>query len=190
MKLAYIPRSLGLTALVTVAFTLASPIAMANDTTTKNTTHLHLSSGKAKPGYTRVAAKKTSSGISFQYKLLSVPKVGEPLRISVIFDGATSPNGASAEMKADQALSMATPFAAKALAKGNSKQAQASNTHEITVTPQAEGLFFVNVFTEQEGRTGASAIAIRVGDKPLDLPTVGTLKTDANGEKVISMPAK
>jgi hypothetical protein len=181
-------RSLSLMALIAAVFSalaISSPAAMASDKM-----HLHTKSGKAKPGYTRVAAKKASSGIAFQYKLLSVPKVGEPLRISVIFDGATSPNGASAEMKADQALTMTIPFAAKTLAKGNTKQAQASNTHEITVTPQAEGLFFVNVFTEQEGRTGASAIAIRVGDKPLNLPTVGTLKTDANGEKVISMPAQ
>jgi hypothetical protein len=190
MKLLSISSSLSLAALTAAVFstltlTLAAPVAMAGDTT-----HLHTKTVKAKPGYVRVPAKKTGSGVSLQYKLLSVPKVGEPLRISVIFDGVTSAKGANADMKADRELEMATPFSAKTLAKGSSKQAQASNTHEITVTPQAEGLFFVNVFTEQEGRTGASAIAIRVGDKPLNLPTVGTLKTDANGEKVISMPAQ
>lgn len=188
MKLLYISSSLSLVALSAAVFSMlaiAAPAAMASDTT-----HLHTKAAKAKPGYTRVAAKKTSSGVSLQYKLLSVPKVGEPLRISVIFDGVTAAKGANADMKADRELEMVTPFSAKTLAKGSSKQAQASNTHEITVTPQAEGLFFVNVFTEQEGRTGASAIAIRVGDKPLNLPTVGTLKTDANGEKVISMPAQ
>ncbi len=176
-----------LAALIALAFVVAAPIAAAQTTTTA---HLHTTAGKTKAGYTRVASKKTSSGVAFQYKLLSVPKVGEPLRISVIFEGATSPNGANAEMKADRELTMAAPFAGKALAKGNSKQAQASNTHEITVTPQAEGLFFINVFTEQNGRSGAAAIAVRVGDKPLNLPTVGTLKTEANGEKVISMPAQ
>jgi hypothetical protein len=144
----------------------------------------------SKKGYTRAAVKKGGSGIGFQYKLLGKPTVGQALRIAIIFDGVTASSGAKASMTADSGLSMGGGVQEKSLARGVGKQAQQSNSQEISVTPQAEGLFYVNVFTEQGGRSAAAAIPIRVGDKPLALPTTGEVKTDAAGSAVISMPAK
>jgi hypothetical protein len=164
-------------------------------TTTKTTTTSAHSHGTqhargSKKGYTRAAVKKGGSGIGFQYKLLGKPSVGQALRIAIMFDGVTAASGAKASMTADSGLSMGGGGQEKSLARSVGKQAQQSNSQEISVTPQAEGLFYVNVFTEQGGRSAAAAIPIRVGDKPLALPTTGEVKTDATGSAVISMPAK
>ena len=186
MKRNLISQLLGATAVATV-LSFAYVPAQAGD----SHGHSHAKSGGVtKAGYSRVTAKKSGSGVAFQYKLLGKPTVGQALRISVLYDGVTSTAGAKATLRADSGLTMDGSVQEKSLVRGVGKQAQQSNAQEISVTPTAEGLFYVNVFTEQAGRSAAAAIPVRVGDKPLNLPTVGEVKTDASGAKVISMPAK
>jgi hypothetical protein len=152
--------------------------------------HGHAVKSKAaKKGYQRVAAKKGGSGIGVQYRLLSKPAVGQPLRIALFYDGINGED-AKVSLKPDAQLSMVSGTAERTLRPSNAKGSSAANSHEITVTPSAEGLFYVNVFTEQGGRPSAAAVTVRVGDKPLVMPTTGTVKTEANGQRVISTPAQ
>jgi hypothetical protein len=110
------------------------------------------------------------------------------------------------------ALNVATTLTLKvaALAKGQTgeikvliPEALSSNTRElvqvlgtnastlkIVFTPKTEGLHYIQVFTQQGGRTNAAEIAVQVGSVVQKPIVNGNLVTGSNGEKIIEMKAQ
>lgn len=141
----------------------------------------------AKPGsrgFKPLPQKKNGSGVRVNYRLDGTPQVGKPLAITLQFDGLSHPDGGAAEFSADRELTM------QAAPKTLRLAPQRAASQQIIVTPRSEGLFYVNVFTEQGGRKSAASIPVQVGKSAANLKSLGPVSTDAKGEKVISMPSQ
>lgn len=134
--------------------------------------------------WTRLPQKPNGSGVRVAYRLEGTPQVGKPLTITLQFNHVTHAGGAAASFTADSGLTLQTPDSLARLAQKQTTQQQ------VVVTPQAEGLFYVNVFTEQGGRKSAASIPVQVGTKRPVMKPLGPVTTDASGERVINMPAK
>ncbi|GAA4344918.1 hypothetical protein [Kangiella taiwanensis] len=113
--------------------------------------------------------------------------VGETVDISVNFTGKQQPS---------HALLKTTD---KMVLHGNSqlnlqKSSGGQTQHSFSVTPMTEGIHLVTVVAEDAQQSHKKPFAIRIiaGDKPIEayLEKNGTLTTDENGEKIISMPAE
>jgi hypothetical protein len=180
MKLTLLFKGLMIVALVPLASAATTPQAIDASAS------IHAKSAtKAKPkAFKTLPQKKSGSGVRVQYQLDSTPQVGKPLVITLQFNKVVDAKGAKSELSADSALLMQNNVKSIGLI------AKQTTAHQLIVTPQAEGLFYVNVFTEQDGRKSAAAIPVQVGAGTPIMKTIGTLKTDSNGEKVISMPAQ
>ncbi|MBU6436387.1 MAG: hypothetical protein KGQ77_02585 [Betaproteobacteria bacterium] len=135
--------------------------------------------------YRTLPQKKNGSGVQVGYRLEGTPAVGQPLTISLQFHRVVASGGAAVRFTTDAGLQLA-PWATQPLPLRTGQ----SNAQQIVVTPQSEGLHYVNVFTEQAGRSSAAAIAVQVGNKAPTMKSLGPVTTDATGEKIISMPAK
>jgi hypothetical protein len=158
--------------------------------------HQKLSAQAAdKKGWFKAPRKPHGSGIDLRYRYATAKafyQVGEAVTIEFETTGSNGKDS-SLEIWHDNALSLARPKSSAALSKtangyGKALAAQ-KQTLSITVTPQSEGLHYVQVQTQQDGKGSVAAIAVRVGDKPLNLPTTGELKTLPGGRKIIEMQA-
>lgn len=127
--------------------------------------------------------KYNGSGVDTRYRLGGTPALGQLLPISVELSRITAPAGAKVKYSTTPGLQLVStpdllPLSLDAL-----------TIHALKVIPQAEGLHYVHVFTEQEGKSSVIAIPVQVG-KATNLPSQGQLKTTPSGDKVISMPAR
>lgn len=112
--------------------------------------------------------------------------VGETVDVTINFDGNIKPSSAS--LKTSQQLVLHGDKNI-VLQKSSSHQ-----PHTFSVTPMTEGIHLLTVIAEDAATSHTKPFAIRIiaGDKPIEeyLETNGTLETDENGEKIISMPAE
>jgi hypothetical protein len=137
-----------------------------------------------KPGtWMRAPQKKGGSGVSVRWRLAATPKVGEPVTLTIELGGLRSPQGASAEIVGDN-VTLARPSGRLAFKAGPPQRQQ------VSFTPTAEGVYFINVFTEQNGRQGAVSLPVRVGKGGVKLEKPGTPTTLPNGEKAVIMPSR
>jgi hypothetical protein len=144
--------------------------------------HKHTSSKSAKAttsGYTTLAAKDGGAGVVMSYKIEGTPAVGKPLTVYV--DMSSSAN-AETTLTADNGLVLQDPAQVLRSVAGQKSQ------HVITVTPQAEGRFYVNLFSTAEGRTSASSFAVQVGNSQTSLKSSVPVQVGPNGERVKVMP--
>jgi hypothetical protein len=141
-------------------------------------------------GWIIAPQKHNNSGIELRYKLGSQPKAGQPVTVELEFSGVAA-DDAHIQMRLDPALA---PSATAALQKNADgfrlplSKSQA-NTQMMTVTPNADGMYFIQMQMTQAGRTSAASIAIQVGDGPVATPTLGEVQTTPSGERIIMMPA-
>jgi len=63
-------------------------------------------------------------------------------------------------------------------------------TLELRVTPQADGVHYLDVFTTQNGRSSAQSVALKVGNAVAAMKRNGAAQTTPSGEKIISLPAQ
>lgn len=157
---------------------LAIPlIACSNQTTAE----------KPSPNSEYKSPGKPSAKVQLNYKLSKERvAVGETVDLTINFSG-NMPSKAS--IKTSKQL----------ILQGN-KQFQSKNgsiekqVHTFSVTPTTEGIHLVTIIAEDAQTSHKKPFAIRViaGDKPIEeyLENNGTLETDENGEKIISMPAE
>lgn len=149
----------------------------------------------AGPGHTRQAGaapaalkavaprKANGSGIEVQFRIDGTPRLGEVLPVTLSFVGITDPSGASVRFTADAGLSLpATYLARLPLAAG-----QPVPTMMVPVTPTADGLAYLNVFTTQGGSTSANSVPIQVG-RPVAAKAGGELKSTPTGDKILILP--
>jgi hypothetical protein len=147
------------------------------------------SASKVKPatkGWMTAPSKKGGSGVVVRYRMDSKAVVGQPLPITLSFSGINSEGGAQVSFGTEGnglLMDKQRPVTQKLA----SFQA---TTVPMSVTPQAEGTFYITVTTEQNGRGSVTMIPVRVGHGKVALKPMGELVTTPEGEKIISMPAK
>lgn len=166
----------------TACLALVAASACADSASTPRTVKSIASSSRVAP-MTVAARKPNDSGVAIQYKVEGVAKIGRPVSVVLQFDGVSDPAGATARLTADAGLTLTTS-SSLALPAGQSTTATA------TVTSDREGLAYLNVFVTQNGAMSIVAIPIQTGSVAPAMKAAGEMKSSAEGEKIISMPAK
>lgn len=133
-------------------------------------------------GFVMTKAKKPGSGVSLAY---SVPPAaaGVPVTLTLRFSGVSAADGARATIVADAGLAL----------QGERRLTLPTGAlHELQlqVSAAADGVYFVNVTTEQAGRAHVTSVPVTVGKGVVKLKKQGTLKPAADGEPVVSLPAR
>ena len=132
---------------------------------------------------TVAARKPNDSGVAIQYRVEGTPRIGQSVSVILQFDGVSDPAGATVRLTADSGLSLAT-------ASSLTLPAGQGATINAKVTVAREGLAYLNVFVTQGGATSIVAIPIQAGASAPAMKAAGELNSSAEGEKIISMPAK
>jgi hypothetical protein len=132
-------------------------------------------------GFTPIVSKKVGSGVDMAYQIDGTPAVGQPLTIRL---SMSSPLDADVTFSADSALALQNPSQVLKAAAGQPGQ------HSITVVPQALGRYYLNVFSNAQGRSSAVSIAVQVGDaapaksKSANSNSAGAAQPNGSGERV------
>lgn len=132
---------------------------------------------------TAAVRKSNDSGVAIQYRVDGVGQVGRPVSVFLQFDGVTDPAGATARLTTDAGLTLSTS-SSLLLPVGQRLNATA------TVTSSREGLAYLNVFVTQNGAMSIVAIPVQTGSSTPTTKPAGDMKSSADGEKIISLPAK
>ena len=137
-------------------------------------------------------AGKPSAPVEIDYDVIGTPVVGQPVSIDLSVRSTRGEAPVRLRYRVLDAQSMSFPATQArdvALRVGASEPA----IRQITVVPQREGRLYVNVTAEVETDAGtllkAIAIPVQVGSGPAEREPNGTLKQDADGDPVISLPA-
>jgi hypothetical protein len=134
-----------------------------------------------KPGtWIQAPMKKGGSGVSVRWRMAAAPKVGEPVALTIELGGLRSPEGARVEVKGEN-VTLARATGMQALKAGPPQQQQ------VSFTPTAEGVYFINVFTEQAGRVSAVSLPVQVGKAGVKLEKPGQTTTLPNRERAVIM---
>lgn len=165
----------GLTALAPCVWADASKAQVAGHAAEQNT----------KTSWVTAARKQNGSGVMLRYSVPTVLNAGQTATVQIRFSNVTK-NDASVKVTPPASVTMtgdASVMTGKALPLG-------STTLTLQVTPSADGLEYLNVFTTQGGRSSAQSIPLQVGSAKAELKNKNKVETTPEGEKVISMPAK
>ncbi|MFZ3120485.1 MAG: hypothetical protein WA159_19445 [Variovorax sp.] len=127
--------------------------------------------------------KANGSGIEVQFRIDGTPRLGEALPITLSFVGITDPAGATVRFTADAGLSLPAAY----LSKLPLSMGQTAPTLTVPVTPMAEGLAYLNVFTTQGGKTSANSVPVQVGKATASKPG-GELKSTPSGDRILIVP--
>ena len=142
----------------------------------------HVASASHAP-MTVAVRKANDSGVAIQYRVEGVAQAGRPVSVYLQFDGVTDPAGATVQLTTDAGLALATS-SRLVLPAGQRTSATA------TVTSSREGLAYLNVFVTQNGAMSIVAIPVQTGSGTPATKSTGDMKSSADGEKIISLPAK
>lgn len=126
---------------------------------------------------------KPGSGVTVTHKINGAPQAGQPFSITLQFNGVSDPQGATVRVSGEGALQVSGDTSAT-LAAGS----PASMT--LGALASADGVYFLNVFTQQGTLSGASSIPIKVGAGQVATEKHGQVKQAPGAERVISLPSK
>jgi hypothetical protein len=164
-----------------LTLTAMAPVALAGTVQHANH-HSTPSATKSRgDGFTSLPSKKGGSGVDIAYRIEGTPTVGSPLTIRI---QTASPFNAQTTLRAGEGLLLSEPE--QVLQSPAGQRAE----HTVTVVPQAEGRFYLNVFSVANSRGGASAIAVQVGKGAVQLKSSGKVQVMPSGERIISVPAQ
>lgn len=155
------------TAALACALALAAPLAQAAD-----------------GALTRAPMKANGAGVAVQYRVDGTPEAGRPVSVLLSFEGIANPAGASVRLSTEGGLALVGTETTRSLPVGQ------TTTWTVQVVPAASGIGYLNVFTTQSGATSATSIPVPVGKPSSTLPSSGTLKQSADGEKILPMQVK
>ena len=133
---------------------------------------------------------KAGASVALDYELLGEPALGQPLEIRVSLVPAVGADRLEVNFSGDQNLAVED---AVATLTQTEVPAGRATEHTLIVTPQQSGVSYVNVFATTENEAGSRmvrtfAIPIQVGPAAAVEPEA--LKTDAEGQPIVSMPAE
>lgn len=133
--------------------------------------------------------KANGSGVVLKYSAPEALKPGEQATVKLQFSNVVSATGARLEVRAsDPAL--------KVLIDGGSGSSSVTMVRgdfremEVQVSAAVDGLYYLSVFTTQDGRFTATSIPLRVGKAESKQKVQGSVLTTPSGEKVVSLPGK
>lgn len=165
-------RSL-LVCIVALAFCLVPMLARHGDASTAPAAAAAHAQAPS-PGIRDTLQKANGSGVRVRYRADGLAVAGRPFAVTLYFDAVTDP-AATLRLSADAGLQMSASESETALSLGASELA-------LTVTPSADGLAYLNVFTAQFGAGGVTSIPVQTGDAEPKLPARGELKSGGGDE--------
>lgn len=133
---------------------------------------------------TTAPMKANGSGVVVQFRVDGTPQVGAATSVVLTLGGVTDPAGASLRLQTEGGLTLGAAASTVTLPAGS------PTTLTIAVTPTADGIGYVHVFTTQYGATSATSIPIQVGKTSPAQSSGNELKQSPSGEKIRSMQVK
>lgn len=137
----------------------------------------------APAGMTQAPEKPNGSGVSVSYRVHGVSQVGRTTSVALVFEGVTNANGASVTLSTEPGLSVQGD---RTLILPTGKRSEA----KVILLSEREGLFYFHVFTSQGTRRSVLSVPVQTGTAPPVMKSNGTLVRDAQGQLIMSMPAK
>ena len=139
--------------------------------------------------WVQAPAKPNGSGVVLKYSAPEALKLGEVGTVRLQFSNVVAATGARLEVRAsDPAVKVVveggTVTGPIAMAPGDSREL------EVQVSASVDGLYYLSVFTTQDGRFTASSIPLRIGTGESRQKPQGSMQTTPSGEKVMSLPGK
>lgn len=127
--------------------------------------------------------KPNGSGIVVRYRVDATPQTGKTVPVAVSLERITG-SDATVRFEGGAGLQLGTDRFPRSL------QAGRAAALTVDVLPDHAGLSYLHVFTTQDGITSVASIPVQVGKGEASLPSVGQLKSTADGDKILSIPVK
>ena len=147
-----------------------------------------------KPDAASETTAKLSGPVTISYRIIGKPVVGQPVAIELQFASALDAQQIDVAYRINDATAMRFPESQPATVSMVLSVGEETGAQQVSVIPLREGRLYLNVSaqveTENGSMTSAIAIPIPVGNAPRELQSNGERVTDADGETVISLPAK
>ena len=128
--------------------------------------------------------------VDVKYRLLNTPQVGQPLSIELTLVSSVANAGLGFALEPESGLSVKPDSRVQSFA---GKAAMTPETTTVVITPSREGRFYLhvnaNVIVSGVSKSRVISIPIQVGEGPPELETLGEIKTDAEGNPIVSLPA-
>ena len=129
--------------------------------------------------------------VDVKYRLLDTPEVGKPLGLELTLMSSVETSSMGYGLQPEDGLVIDQAELAASFA---GKTAMTPQTTTVSITPQREGRFYLrvaaNIVVNGERKTRTITIPIQVGAGTRELETMGEIKVDAEGNRVISLPSK
>jgi hypothetical protein len=139
--------------------------------------------------WVQAPAKANGSGVVLKYSAPEALKLGEVGTVRLQFSNVVAASGARLEVRAsDPAVKVVvedgTVTGPITMARGDFREL------EVKVSASVNGLYYLSVFTTQDGRFTASSIPLKIGTGESRQKPQGSVQTTPSGEKVMSLPGK
>ena len=122
------------------------------------------------------------------YRIIGTPVVGSPVTVDLTVESSRSSQPLNLEYRINDATSMLLAESQPASVRMEPAGDDAAFTQQVTIIPQREGRFYLNVSAYFETVDGTmstvTAIPIQVGAGTRELQPHGEVQTDENGEAV------
>ena len=131
---------------------------------------------------------KPGSPYSVSYRIIGTPIVGSPVTVELQVESNQGTQPLNLEYRINDATSMLLGESQPAAVRMEFAANEASFTQQVTLVPQREGRFYLNVSASFETADGTmstvTAIPIQVGTGSRELQQHGELQTDEDGDAV------
>jgi len=142
----------------------------------------------------RASPGKPTAPISIRYEVVGTPIVGQPVSVNLQIASTQGERAVRMSYRANDVSSLLFAEAQPEEVEIGVVRRDDIAREQVTVIPQREGRVYLNVSASVETSQGTMyrslAIPIQVGSAPEPATVNGELKKTADGETVISMPAK
>ncbi len=131
---------------------------------------------------------KPGSPYSISYRIVGTPIVGSPVVVDLEVSSSLGPQPVNLDYRINDASSMMFSESQPASIRLEMADNERSIKQQVTVIPQREGRFYLNVSASFETETGTQstvmAVPIQVGSIGRELQENGAVELDENGEAV------
>jgi hypothetical protein len=131
---------------------------------------------------------KPGSPYTISYRIIGTPIVGSPVTVELRVTSALAPRPMTLDYRINDATSMMFAESQPESVRMELAENEEAFQQRVTVIPQREGRFYLNVsasFETDDGTVSTGmAIPIQVGSAPREMLEHGELQEDENGEAV------
>jgi hypothetical protein len=147
-----------------------------------------------KPGSDNLSTVKPDGPVAIAYRIIGNPIVGQPVAIELEFASTVGPQPMTVSFRVNDSTALQFPESqvqSVAMAPFDDGERGAQ---QVTIIPLREGRLYLNVSahieTENGSMSSVTAVPIQVGGALREVQSNGEPGVDANGDAVISLPAK